>query len=90
MVFGFDPEAGYTGLLHGKKAAVVYTSAVYGPGPARRSAPTSSARTSRLAALGGHRRPHRGRVPRPISSTADADTGRRAAHAAARDAGKLF
>jgi FMN-dependent NADH-azoreductase len=36
MVFGFDPVAGYTGLLRGKKAAVVYTSAVYGPerGPA--------------------------------------------------------
>src|SRR5918911_1140250 len=36
MVFGFDGEAGYTGLLRGKKAAVIYTSAVYGPsrGPA--------------------------------------------------------
>jgi FMN-dependent NADH-azoreductase len=32
MVFGFDPDAGYTGLLHGKKAAIVYTSAVYGAG----------------------------------------------------------
>ena len=32
MVFGFDPVDGYTGLLHGKKAAVIYTSAVYGPG----------------------------------------------------------
>src|SRR6476469_5906535 len=32
MVFGFDPEAGYTGLLTGKKAAVIYTSAVYGAG----------------------------------------------------------
>ncbi len=31
MVFGFDPEAGYTGLLHGKKAALLLTSAVYGP-----------------------------------------------------------
>lgn len=30
MVFGFDPEHGYTGLVAGKKAAVVYTSAVYG------------------------------------------------------------
>lgn len=36
MLFAFDPEAGYTGLLRGKRAAVVYTSAVYGPerGPA--------------------------------------------------------
>ncbi|GAA2794289.1 FMN-dependent NADH-azoreductase [Crossiella cryophila] len=30
-VFGFDPEQGYRGLLTGKKAAVIYTSAVYGP-----------------------------------------------------------
>src|SRR3954449_10138440 len=32
MVFGFDPVAGYSGLLRGKKAVVVYTSAVYGRG----------------------------------------------------------
>ncbi len=32
MVFGFDPVDGYTGLLHGKKAALLLTSAVYGPG----------------------------------------------------------
>jgi len=29
MVFGFDPQAGYTGLLAGKRAVVVYTGAVY-------------------------------------------------------------
>jgi FMN-dependent NADH-azoreductase len=29
MVFGFDPQAGYAGLLAGKRAMVVYTSAVY-------------------------------------------------------------
>jgi FMN-dependent NADH-azoreductase len=32
MVFGFDPERGYTGLLDGRRAVVVYTSAVYGEG----------------------------------------------------------
>jgi FMN-dependent NADH-azoreductase len=32
MVFGFDPVAGYTGLLRGKKAVLLLTSAVYGPG----------------------------------------------------------
>jgi FMN-dependent NADH-azoreductase len=32
MVFGFDPVDGYTGLLRDKKAAVVYTSAIYGAG----------------------------------------------------------
>ncbi len=31
MVFAFDPENGYTGLLTGKKAAVLYTGAVWGP-----------------------------------------------------------
>ena len=31
MVFGFDPEQGYSGLLDGKRAVVVYTSGVYGP-----------------------------------------------------------
>jgi FMN-dependent NADH-azoreductase len=29
MLFGFDPRTGYTGLLAGKRAVVVYTSAVY-------------------------------------------------------------
>jgi FMN-dependent NADH-azoreductase len=32
MVFGFDPVDGYTGLLTGKKAVLLLTSAVYGPG----------------------------------------------------------
>jgi FMN-dependent NADH-azoreductase len=31
MVFAFDPESGYRGLLGGRRAAVIYTSAVYGP-----------------------------------------------------------
>src|SRR5690348_4446161 len=30
LVFSFDPDRGYTGLLTGRKAAVIYTSAVYG------------------------------------------------------------
>src|SRR3954452_17241477 len=32
MVFGFDPVEGYSGLLTERKAAVIYTGAVYGPG----------------------------------------------------------
>lgn len=32
MVFGVHPETGYTALLSGKRAAVIYTSAVWGPG----------------------------------------------------------
>lgn len=31
MVFSFDSAEGYTGLLTGKAAAAIYTSAVYGP-----------------------------------------------------------
>lgn len=34
MVFGFDPGEGYSGLLAGKKATLILTSAVYGPGVA--------------------------------------------------------
>jgi FMN-dependent NADH-azoreductase len=30
MLFGFDPVEGYTGLVTGRRAMVVYTSAVYG------------------------------------------------------------
>ena len=32
LVFAFDPVHGYTGLLAGKRAVVIYTSAVYGEG----------------------------------------------------------
>lgn len=32
MLFGFDPAAGYTGLVTGKRAAAIYTSGVYSPG----------------------------------------------------------
>ena len=31
-LFGFTPEAGYSGLIVDKKAAVIYTSGVYAPG----------------------------------------------------------
>ena len=90
MVFAFDPEQGYTGLLHGKKAAVVYTSAVYGPGrgPAFGDdfqAPyleswlrwTGITDITTLAF-------------RPNLATSDADADRLRVHAAARDAGKTF
>ena len=30
--FGFDPEAGYTGLLEGRQAVAIHTSGVYRPG----------------------------------------------------------
>ena len=90
MVFGFDPEAGYTGLLTGKKAAVVYTSAVYGPGR-----PPSFGDDFQAPYLDGWLR-WAGIEDittiefRPNLATADADTGRQRAHADARDAAKTF
>ncbi|MEV0399413.1 NAD(P)H-dependent oxidoreductase [Actinoallomurus sp. NPDC050550] len=90
LVFAFDPEKGYTGLLRGKKAAVVYTGAVYGEG--------------RGPAFGNDfQRPFfedwlrwagitdvEAVEFRPNLATADADAGRRAAVARARDLGKAF
>ena len=90
LVFGFDPATGYTGLLTGKRAAVIYTSAVYGPerGPEF-----------------GHdfQAPYFGDWLRwagitdvseiqfrPNLATADADTARRFAHEQARDLAKRF
>jgi FMN-dependent NADH-azoreductase len=32
VAFSFDPEAGYSGLLGGRRAIAIYTSAVYSPG----------------------------------------------------------
>lgn len=90
MVFAFDPEAGYTGLLTGKKAAVVYTGAVWGPdrGPAfgrdfqkpyfedwLRWAGIDDITTIRF---------------QPNLATTDSEDGRRVAHAQAADAGKTF
>jgi FMN-dependent NADH-azoreductase len=34
ILFGFDPDKGYTGLLQNKRAAVIYTSGAYAPGVA--------------------------------------------------------
>ena len=90
MVFGFDPQVGYTGRLTGKKAAVVYTSAVYGPGrPASFGADFQApylADWLRWAGITDITEI----AFRPNLVTDDADTARQAAHAAARDAGKTF
>jgi FMN-dependent NADH-azoreductase len=90
MVFGFDPDTGYTGLVTGKKAVAVYTSAVYGEGrgPAfghdfqatyfddwLRWAGITDVQTVTF---------------RPNLAVADAEPGRQAAHQAARDAAKLL
>ena len=87
MVFDFDPETGYTGLLGGRSAVVVYTSAVYGDG--------------RPAAFGSDfQQPYfedwlrwtgisdvSSIAFRPNLATADAELDRRSAHAAARRRG---
>jgi FMN-dependent NADH-azoreductase len=90
MVFSFDPVEGYTGLLTGRRAAVVYTGAVYGPGrgPAFGSDFQQPFLEDWLRWAGIE--PVVDISFRPNLATADADTGRRAAHAQARDAGKIF
>jgi FMN-dependent NADH-azoreductase len=90
LVFGFDPQRGYSGLLTGKRAAVIYTSAVYGPGrgPAfgsdfqapfvedwLRWAGVDDITTISL---------------RPDLATADPEASRRYAHEQARDVAKRF
>ncbi|MBU2664176.1 NAD(P)H-dependent oxidoreductase [Actinoplanes bogorensis] len=90
MVFGFDPVEGYRGLLTGKRAAVIYTSAVYGPG--RGPAFGSDFQAPyvedwlRWAGVDDVRSVHF----RPNLATADAESGRRLAHAQARDLAKAF
>jgi FMN-dependent NADH-azoreductase len=90
MVFGFDPADGYTGLLRGKKAVAVFTSAVYGPGrgPAFGADFQAPFFTDWLRWAG---------IDdvtsvefRPNLATADAAAGRERAHAAAREAAKLL
>lgn len=90
MVFSFDPERGYTGLVTGKKAAVVYTSAVYGEG----RPPSFGADFQRPFFDGWLRWAGITDIEeiffRPNLAIADADPGRRAAHARARDLAKVF
>ncbi|MEV4754886.1 NAD(P)H-dependent oxidoreductase [Micromonospora sp. NPDC049559] len=90
MVFGFDPEQGYSGLLHGKKAAVIYTSAVYGPGrgPAFGSDFQASYFDGWLRWAGVT---DIDQVEfRPNLATADPEAGRQAAQARARELAKSF
>jgi FMN-dependent NADH-azoreductase len=90
LVFGFDPEQGYRGLLRGKRAAVVYTSAVYGPdrGPAFGAdfqAPYLQD-WLRWAGVAEIETVHF----RPNLATADAETARVRAHDRAREVAKAF
>ncbi|MEV6633222.1 NAD(P)H-dependent oxidoreductase [Actinoplanes sp. NPDC051470] len=88
LVFGFDPAAGYTGLLTGKRAAVIYTSAVYGPGlPPSFGADFQATYLTdwlRWAGVTDISEIHF----RPNLVTADAAAARESAHADAREAAK--
>lgn len=90
MVFSFDPENGYTGLVTGKRAVVVYTSAVYGPGrPESFGTDFQGPYFSGWLAWAGITDIAEVSF-RPDLATADPDVGRQAAHAAARDLAKTF
>ncbi|MBP2322187.1 FMN-dependent NADH-azoreductase [Kibdelosporangium banguiense] len=90
MLFSFDPAAGYTGLLRGKKAAVIYTSAVYGEGlaPAFGADFQQPYLENWLQWAGIH-----DITPiqfRPNLVTATADTDRKLAHEQAREVARKF
>ena len=90
MVFAFDAEHGYTGLLTGKRAVVVYTSAVYGAGrPAAFGSDFQAPYFNDWLAWAGITDTTEIHF-RPDLATADADASRQAAHAAAREAAKKF
>jgi FMN-dependent NADH-azoreductase len=90
MVFAFDAEHGYTGLLTGKRAVVIYTSAVYGTGrPAAFGSDFQAPYFNDWLAWTGITDTTE-ICFRPDLATADADAGRQAAHAAAREAAKKF
>jgi len=88
LVYGFDPETGYTGLLIGKKAVVVYTSGVYAEGRGQAFGVEFQGPYFddwlRWAGI-----PDSQSITfRPNLAVADAEPGRQAAHAAAREAAK--
>jgi FMN-dependent NADH-azoreductase len=90
MVFGFDPIAGYTGLLTRKKAAIVYTSAVYGED----RGPAFGADFQRPYLRGWLRWAGIDNITeiafQPNLATADAGGGRQLAHSCAREQAKAF
>jgi FMN-dependent NADH-azoreductase len=90
MVFRFDPAAGYTGLLTGKKAVVIYTSAVYGEGRGLQFGVDFQALYFndwlRWAGITDVEQI----TFRPNLAIDDPQPGRQAAHAAARDAAKAL
>lgn len=90
MVFGFDPATGYAGLLAGKRAVVVYTSAVYYEGaPPEFGADFHRAYFNDWLRWAGIHPVSEVRF-QPNLVTTDAETGRAAAKASARELGNHF
>ena len=90
MIFGFDPERGYSGLLQDKRAAVVYTSGVYadrrGPAFGTDFHSTYFNDWLRFAGVEDVREVRF----QPTIATADPDALRSAAHEEARRLGETF
>lgn len=90
MIFNFDADRGYTGLLTGKRAAVIYTSGVYGEGRGAAFGADFQAPFFedwlRWAGIAEIETVHF----RPNLATADSDAGRRMAQARAREIAKLL
>lgn len=90
MVFGFDPATGYQGLLAGKRAVVVYTSAVYYEGaPPEFGVDFHRAYFNDWLRWAGIHPVSEVRF-QPNLVTSDADAGRAVAKASARALGNRF
>jgi FMN-dependent NADH-azoreductase len=90
MVFGFDPQTGYTGLLAGKRAVVVYTGAVYYEGaPLEFGADFHRAYFNDWLRWAGINDVSEVRF-QPNLVTSDAEPGRAAARSSARALGTSF
>ena len=90
MLFGFDPAAGYTGLVTGKKAATIYTSGVYAPGvPIEYGTDFHSSFLTDWLRFAGVTDVTEIRF-QPTILTASPAEDRAAAHTSARNAAKVF
>jgi FMN-dependent NADH-azoreductase len=90
LVFGFDPGTGYLGLLTGKRAVVIYTSAVYYEGaPLAFGADFHRAYFNDWLRWAGVHPVHEVRF-QPNLVTSDADAGRATAKGLARALGNRF
>jgi FMN-dependent NADH-azoreductase len=90
LVFGFDGEQGYTGLVENRKAVVIYTSAVYGEGRGPAFGADFQAPYFDYWLRWAGVTDIRSVYFRPNLATADAESGRCAARADATQAAKEF